>query len=124
MSEPHDPERLRALEERLTKVKEAQKPKTSRGEEHFSQANMAWRMVTELVAGLLIGFGMGYGLDKLLGTMPLFLVLFIGFGLAAGVKTMMRTARDIEKQQVAEQNAARDDNAETSAGTERDKHGD
>ncbi|NVK45293.1 MAG: AtpZ/AtpI family protein [Rhodobacteraceae bacterium] len=124
MSKPHDPERLRALEERLSQVKEAQKPKTSRGEEHFSQANMAWRMVTELVAGLLIGFGVGYGLDKLLGTMPLFLVLFIGFGLAAGVKTMMRTARDIEKQQVAELNATEYDNAETSAGTERDKHGD
>ncbi|WP_066702044.1 AtpZ/AtpI family protein [Celeribacter ethanolicus] len=120
MTDPHDPGRLRALEDRIAKVKEAQKPKTSRGEEHFSQANMAWRMVTELVAGLLIGFGMGFGLDKLLGTTPLFLVLFIGFGLAAGVKTMMRTARDIEKQQVAEQKAAEDDNAGTPARDERD----
>lgn len=120
MSEPHDPKRLHALEERLAKMKEAQKPKTSRGEEHFSQANMAWRMVTELVAGLLIGFGMGFGLDKLLGTSPLFLVLFIGFGFAAGVKTMMRTAKEIERGQIAEQAAANETNAGTPAPDERD----
>ncbi|MCA0044484.1 AtpZ/AtpI family protein [Celeribacter litoreus] len=121
MTDPHDPERLRALEERLEKAKKAQEPRTSRGEEHFSQANMAWRMVTELVAGLLIGFGMGYGLDKALGTTPLFLVLFIGFGLAAGVKTMMRTAKEIEKGQIAEANgAAHGTNAGTPASDERD----
>jgi ATP synthase protein I len=118
MTDPHDPERLRALEERIEKVKGALAPKTSRGEEHFSQANMAWRMVVELVAGLLIGFGMGWGLDKLLGTMPLFLVLFIGFGLAAGVKTMMRTAKEIEAGQVAD--AAKNDNAGDPARDERD----
>ncbi|SFJ37500.1 AtpZ/AtpI family protein [Celeribacter neptunius] len=120
MTDPHDPERLRALEDRIAKVKEAQRPKTSRGEEHFSQANMAWRMVTELVAGLLIGFGMGFGLDKLLGTTPIFLVLFIGFGLAAGVKTMMRTAREIEKGQLAEQAEAEKTNAGAPAPDERD----
>nr|WP_321511513.1 AtpZ/AtpI family protein [uncultured Celeribacter sp.] len=102
MTDPHDPKRLIALEERIAKAKEGQQPKTSRGEEHFSQANMAWRMVVELVAGLLIGFGMGWGLDRLFGTTPLFLVLFIGFGLAAGVKTMMRTAKEIEKDQARE----------------------
>lgn len=120
MTDPHDPERLRALEDRIAKVKEAQVPKTSRGEEHFSQANMAWRMVTELVAGLLIGFGMGFGLDKLLGTTPIFLVLFVGLGLAAGVKTMMRTAREIEKGQLAEEAAAEELKAGTPAPDERD----
>lgn len=123
MTDPHDPERLRALEARIEKAKGALAPKGSRGEEHFSQANMAWRMVVELVAGLLIGFGMGWGLDKLLGTMPLFLVLFVGFGLAAGVKTMMRTAREIEAEQVAaeiESQAAKNDNAGNPARDERD----
>lgn len=98
MTEPHDPERLRALEERIAKAKGALEPKTSRGEEHFSMANMAWRMVVELVAGLVIGLGMGWGLDKLLGTTPIFLVLFIGFGFAAGMKTVLRTAEEVNKQ--------------------------
>lgn len=102
MTDPHDPKRLDALDERISSLKKAQAPTTSRGEEHFSQANMAWRMVIELVAGLLIGFGMGWGLDKLFGTTPIFIVLFVGLGLAAGVKTMMRTAATIQKEQEAE----------------------
>ena len=35
--------------------------------EHYSQAQLAWRMVVELVAGLGIGFAIGYGLDSLFG---------------------------------------------------------
>ena len=59
-------------------------------------------MVTELVAGLGIGFGIGYGIDVLLGTMPIFLVLFTFLGFAAGVKTMMRTAQEIQAEQTVE----------------------
>ncbi|RPE67204.1 ATP synthase protein I [Pacificibacter maritimus] len=126
MTDPHDPKRLEALDARLEALKQAQAPKSSRGEEHFSQANMAWRMVIELVAGLLIGFGMGWGLDKLFGTTPIFIVLMVGFGLAAGVKTMMRTAATIQAEQEAEasklnaQATAVDDNAAKAADDERD----
>ena len=58
-------------------------------------------MVIELVSGLGIGFGIGYGLDSAFGTMPIFLVLFIFFGLAAGVLTMMRSAKEVQAKQVA-----------------------
>lgn len=75
-------------------------------EEHYSQAQHAWRMVIELVAGLGIGFFIGYGLDSLLGTLPIFLVIFVFLGFAAGVKTMMRSAREIQAQHEA---AAADD---------------
>ena len=71
-------------------------------EEHYSQANLAWRMVIELVAGLGIGFGIGYGLDVLFGTLPIFLVLFVFLGLAAGVKTMLRSAEEIQKSNMAD----------------------
>ena len=70
-------------------------------EEHYSQAQLAWRMVIELVAGPGIGFGIGYGLDYLFGTLPIFLVLFIFLGLAAGVNTMMRSAKEVQKKQLA-----------------------
>jgi len=90
-----DAERLRALEARLGKKAADKAP--SRGEEHFSQANMAWRMVTELVAGLAIGFGIGFGLDYLTGLRPVFMVVFVLLGLVAGIKTMMRTANEIGK---------------------------
>lgn len=101
MSDRDDADRLKALEAKIAALKAPEKVK-DHSEEHYSQAQLAWRMVIELVAGLSIGFGIGYGLDSLFGTMPIFLVLFIFFGLAAGVLTMMRSAKEIQlKQQSA-----------------------
>lgn len=96
-----DRARLRALEQRLETMKAADKPRESHQKKDYSQANLAWRMVIELVAGLAIGFGIGYGLDTLFGTLPIFLVLFIFAGLAAGVKTMMRSAKEVQDKMAA-----------------------
>lgn len=90
-----DNDRLAALEERINRLKDTG-PVKHHSEEHYSQAQVAWRMVVELVAGLGIGFGIGYGLDTLLGTRPFLMVVFIFLGLAAGVKTMMRTAQEVQ----------------------------
>lgn len=95
-----DTARLAELSSRIDKLRGVQ-PEPHHMKKDYSQAQLAWRMVIELVAGLLIGFGIGYGLDTLLGTMPIFMVLFIGFGLAAGVKTMLRSAREIQDRQAA-----------------------
>lgn len=97
-----DRARLAALEKRIAVAKDAVAPKRNHQEEHYSQAQVAWRMVIELVAGLAIGFGIGYGLDTLLGTMPLFLVIFILAGFAAGVKTMLRSAREMQEPKAAD----------------------
>lgn len=99
MSDPHDADRLKALEAKIAALKAPADVK-HHSEEHYSQAQLAWRMVIELVAGLGIGFGIGYGIDTLLGTTPVFLVLFIFFGLAAGVLTMMRSAKEAQRKQL------------------------
>lgn len=102
MSDParSDADRLKRLEERIAAARgdKAVKPHQ---ETHYSQANLAWRMVIELVAGLSIGFGIGYGLDSLLGTMPIFLILFIFLGFAAGIKALLRSAQEVQNQKVA-----------------------
>lgn len=95
MKDP-DNAKLDALQARIDAVKAARAPAPPK-EEHYTMANMAWRMVIELVAGIAIGFGIGYGLDSLFGTLPIFLILFIGLGLAAGIRTMMRTAEEVQK---------------------------
>jgi ATP synthase protein I len=102
MADDRETDRLRALEERIAKAKRANDPKPHT-DEHYSRANLAWRMVIELVAGLMIGFVIGYGLDTLFGTMPVFLVIFTLLGFAAGVQTMVRSAREIQKVTEAEE---------------------
>ena len=90
-----DAARLRDLEARLTSKTPAQagpRPMAS-----HDQAHVAWRMVIELVAGLGLGVGIGFGLDHLFGTRPLMLVVFALLGFAAGIKTMLRTAAELNR---------------------------
>lgn len=103
MGDSEQSDDLAQLGDRIEKLRSRNAPKPH-AEEHYSQAQLAWRMVIELVAGLAIGFGAGYGLDVLFGTMPVFLVLFTLLGFAAGVRTMMRSAREVQAQM---QDAAR-----------------
>ncbi|MBM1633389.1 AtpZ/AtpI family protein [Sulfitobacter mediterraneus] len=102
MADPDQQRQLEQLEAKIDAAKQRSAPKP-RADEHYSQANLAWRMVIELVAGLGIGFGIGYGLDLLFGTLPIFMVLFVMLGLAAGVKTMLRSAQEIQDKKMAEE---------------------
>ncbi|MBR9862593.1 MAG: F0F1 ATP synthase subunit I [Rhodobacteraceae bacterium] len=96
MSDSPDPDRLNALEEKLLAKRKANEPAPAQ-EHHLSQAQAGWRMVTELVVGLLLGFGLGYGLDRAFGTTPVLLVIFTMLGFAGGVRAMMRSAEEITK---------------------------
>ena len=98
--DPDHSQRMKALDARIDAMKASQAP-APRADEHYSQLHLAWRMVIELVAGLGIGFGIGYGLDSLFGTLPFLLVIFTLLGLAAGVKTMLRSAHEIQEKQLA-----------------------
>lgn len=93
MAEEPDPERLRQLEARLGQVKGKPAAARVRSGKAFSQGEMAWRMVIELVSGMLLGLAIGYGLDAAFGTLPVFLVIFALLGFVAGVRTMLGTAR-------------------------------
>jgi ATP synthase protein I len=88
--------RLKNLEDRIKSAERAREEPARDRRSEYTQGSLAWRMVTELVAGMLLGLGIGYGLDSLFGTRPVFLVLFALLGFAAGVRTMMRTAQDIQ----------------------------
>ena len=99
MADKIDPKRLSDLDDRLNAKKITSKSEVQH-ENHYSGAQVGWRMVTELVVGMLMGLGIGYGLDHLLGTLPLFLIIFIMLGFAAGVRTMMRTAEEVQRKNI------------------------
>lgn len=90
-----DAEALRALDARIAGVRAARAPKRNPGADTFNAAALAWRMVTELVVGVLLGAGIGWGLDSVIGTLPAFLTVFTLLGFAAGVRTMMRSADEV-----------------------------
>lgn len=58
-----------------------------------SALGKAFRLSTELVAGVFVGGFIGWLLDRWLGTLPLFLVVFLLLGIAAGLLNAVREAR-------------------------------
>jgi ATP synthase protein I len=65
-----------------------------------SQMGIAGRFTTELVAALVVGGGLGWGLDWLCGhfgfhTRPVFLVIFFVLGAGAGITNVVRAANEI-----------------------------
>ena len=88
-----DAARLRDLEGRLSKL--TKQPEAAGPMAGYDKAHVAWRMVTEIVAGIMLGAGIGYGLDWLFGTLPMMLILFVLLGFVAGIKVMMRTAAEL-----------------------------
>jgi ATP synthase protein I len=93
---PDEAARLEALRARLRAKTAPPSAAHHYGRAH-NQAQMAWRMVLELVAGLLVGAAMGYGLDWLLGTSPWLLIVFTFLGFAAGIKTVISSAREMNE---------------------------
>ena len=70
----------------------------------FSEGDLQWYTFTNqslwmLIAliGILIGVLLGFGMDYLFNTTPIFLIIMIFLGFAAGVKTMMKTAKEIKE---------------------------
>jgi ATP synthase protein I len=102
-------DRFGSIDARISALREARKPKRTPGADKFTAASMAWRMVIELVVGVLLGAAIGWGLDGLAGTTPLFLLVFGALGFAAGVRTMMRSAAEMQRRDAAD--AARNETA-------------
>lgn len=96
MADQPDPTKLKALGDKIDALKAAQEPQKA-AQSDYAKAGQGWRMVIELVVGVIMGFGIGYGLDSLFGTLPIFLVLFILFGFAAGLRVMLQTAAEMDK---------------------------
>ena len=54
-------------------------------------------MVIELVTGMILGVSLGIALDYIVGSEPIFLIVFSLLGFMAGVKTMMATAKKMNE---------------------------
>ena len=51
---------------------------------------LGFRLSSELVAGVVVGAGIGWGFDRLLSTSPSGLIVFLLLGFVAGVVNVMQ----------------------------------
>ena len=56
----------------------------------------ALRLGIELVAGVAVGSFIGWALDRIFGTAPFLMVVFLGLGAAAGILNVVRTAKRMQ----------------------------
>lgn len=89
-------QRLESLEKRLDTVSgEHKKVSEDDLRRRSSALGKAFKLSTELVAGVFGGGVIGWLLDQWLGTAPLLLVIFLMLGVAAGLLNAVRTARQM-----------------------------
>ena len=86
--------RLRGLGDQLGQHRPRQPPEShpSRPAADASGYARGFRLSSELVAGVVVGAGIGWALDRLLGISPWGLIVFLLLGFAAGVVNVIRVA--------------------------------
>lgn len=92
-------QRLDRLHGKLDTVDEriaAEKPKEA-DEARGRAMGIAFRIATDLVAGVAVGGFIGWALDQWLGTAPLLLIVFLLLGIAAGLRNSVRAARKLQE---------------------------
>ena len=95
---PPPPDRLAARLSDLRKhVEEASGTAEEAGAAPGSAMGLAFRVGIELAAGLFVGGGLGWLLDRWWHTSPVMLILLFFLGAAAGMVNVFRTAREINR---------------------------
>ncbi|MDP6350904.1 MAG: AtpZ/AtpI family protein [Alphaproteobacteria bacterium] len=109
MSGDQPPPSLDDLDSRIKQVRDQQ---TWSETGPVAPGGLAWalRLTTEMVAALIVGGGIGWMLDKSLGTRPWLLLVFLVIGMAAGMLNIYRTAQRITRAAGAA-DKAEDDNS-------------
>ncbi len=79
------------------KIEEFKSRKKENRPKRLKVQNDGWRMVIELVTGMVLGVSLGMALDYIVGSEPIFLIVFSLLGFMAGVKTMISTAKKMNE---------------------------
>lgn len=107
MPEPHDPrdEALKRLDERLDALAATTRREPRRFE--MEGAGAGYRMIAELIGGVLAGLGLGWLFDRMTGASPIGLILGVLIGAAASVFLVVRSAGRMSAALEARRAAAR-----------------
>ena len=81
--------------ERLSKVRDQNTP-VENAEKSTSTLGWGLRIGSEMIAALLVGGALGWGLDGLIGTKPWFLLAGFFVGFAAGLVNVQRAIKEMD----------------------------
>ncbi len=99
-------DRLKGFQKRLANARSSIEARDSKTGGQSSAYGFGFRLVSDLVVGVLAGFFIGWGLDKLLGTSPWLLLIFTPIGMAAGILNVIRAAQSAEARRYLEETRA------------------
>ena len=92
--------RISDLEDRLGRVRAGRQAETNAGADaEMRGRGMAYgmRMAAELVAAVVVGGAIGWGLDRVLGSRPWLFLAFFLLGFAAGVVNVVRAYERMQR---------------------------
>lgn len=95
-TEPPRRERLKNLSDKISKTREKRDP-PPREAGNAKMLGLAWRLTIEILAGIGVGGFVGWWLDKWFGTAPLFLLVLLFLGMAAGLLNSVRTVAEMRR---------------------------
>lgn len=84
--------RLNSLEGKLAEAK-GQRPQPADAKGRGQAIGQALKLGIEMVAGVAVGGLIGWTLDQLFGTKPVFMLVFLVLGAASGIMNVIRTAK-------------------------------
>ena len=85
--------RLHDLEGKVRDARSRHEPASSEAQDRGSAMGEALKLSTEMIAGVAVGGFIGWALDRLFGTAPILMVVFLLLGAAAGILNVIRQAQ-------------------------------
>ncbi len=89
-------DRLERLDQKLDTAEGRRPPEAQDPSARGEAMGIAFRIATELVAGVFVGALLGWALDKWLGTAPFLLIICLVLGIAGGLLNSVRAARRMQ----------------------------
>lgn len=90
----HDTTRYDGFDKRLAQLEQKVAPRRSTKKtpslSEQSSLSMAFRIASDMIAGIAVGLGIGYELDRWTGYRPVFIIVFAMLGMAAGLRNVWR----------------------------------
>lgn len=85
--------RIKAMQDAVADKKETERETG----ESAQGLGVGFRIGIELLAGVLVGAGLGWFIDSKLNTKPIFMLAFIALGFAASVLSVIRVLKNLDQ---------------------------